>query len=71
MLDLLSSIIDSIIAIFGFLINVVTSLITFVLHIPTYVTFLVSSIGIMPTVLIPFLTLTITLYVVLFLINRR
>lgn len=70
MIDLLRSIVDTISALIGFVINIVTSLINLLLHIPTYVDFLITSIGFLPTIILPFAVASISIYVVFLLLNR-
>lgn len=72
MLAILHSFLNTLQSVVNFVINTFTSLIDFMLHIPIYVTFLYNSInGILPSILLPFITACISLYVVLFIINRR
>lgn len=70
MIKLLQSIVDTISALIGFVINIFTSLINLLAHIPTYVDFLVTSIGFLPTIIIPFAVASISVYVVFLLLNR-
>lgn len=70
MIDLLRSIVDTISALIGFVINIVTSLINLLLHIPTYVDFLITSIGFLPSIILPFAVASISIYVVFLLLNR-
>ena len=71
MLDILRSLIDIVVNLVQFVINMITSLINFIINIPIYVNVLSSSIAYMPSVLIPFALASISVYVVLFLIDRR
>lgn len=71
MLNLLRSIIEFITAIVSFIIHAIGSLLNFITLIPTYVSFLITSINVLPSVFIPFMIATITLSVVLFVLNRR
>lgn len=71
MLNILRSLLDIIVNLVSFVINTITSLINFIIQIPNYVNVLTASIGYMPTLLIPFALASVSLYVVLFLIDRR
>ena len=71
MLNILRSFLDIVINLVNFVINTVTSLINFIVNIPNYVNVLTAAIGYMPSLLIPFAIASVSLYVVLFLIDRR
>lgn len=71
MLDFFTSLIDTASALVDFLFNTATALFDFVTHIPVYTVFLIQSVNVMPTVLIPFMIVCISVYIVLFMINRR
>lgn len=71
MLDLLKSLIDIIVNLVNFVINTINSLINFILNIPNYLNVLTASISYMPILLIPFALASVSVYVVLFLIDRR
>lgn len=71
MLNILRSLLDIIVNLVNFVINTITSLINFIINIPNYVNVLTVAIGYMPTVLIPFAIASVSLYVVLFMIDRR
>lgn len=71
MLDLLSRFVNGISVGFQLVINFVTSLVNFVLNMPTYVSFMNTSLTVLPDIVLPFALISITISVVLFLINRR
>lgn len=71
MLNILRSLLDIITNLINFVINTITSLINFILNIPNYVNVLTTAIGYLPSVLIPFALASVSLYVVLFMIDRR
>lgn len=70
MIKLLQSIVDTITSVISFLIHTIQSLINLFLHIPTYVDFLVTSIGLLPTIIIPFALASVSVYVVFIILNR-
>lgn len=70
MISLLRSIVDSITAVFRFLWHSITSLFNLIAHIPTYVDFLLTSIGFLPEIIIPFAIATVSIYVVFLFLNR-
>lgn len=70
MIDVLTSILDAITSVIGLVINIFTSLISLLAHIPTYTDFLITSIGFLPTVILPFAVASISVYVVFLLLGR-
>lgn len=70
-LDVLVSIVEMIGTIFRFLINTVTSLIALIVNIPTYLTFIINSINVLPQFLIPFMLAFVSIVVVQYLLNRK
>lgn len=71
MLNLLRSIVESIVIIFNFFQHVLLSLIQFIGMIPTYVTFLFSLVDVVPSFALVFFGAGIYLTVVMLLINRE
>lgn len=68
--DLLTAFINNVINIFTFLYNTLISIFQFIIQIPTFTNFLSTGINSMPSILLPFFTASISLYVVLRIINR-
>lgn len=71
MLNLLQSFIDTVTAVVNFVINMITSFIWFVTQIPTYIQMLSVMIGYLPSFVVPFATLAISLSIVLWIIGRK
>lgn len=71
MIELLKSIVTVITTVITFFIHSIESLISFFLNIPTYTTFLINSVNVLPSVVIPFAIASITLYVMLMVIGRN
>lgn len=71
MLNLLSQIANTIIAIVSFFVHSIESFINLLLHLPSYVTFLTQSIGFLPAILIPFAAASISIYIVLMIVGRN
>lgn len=71
MINLLRSIVDFIIAIVSFIVHTIGSLLNFITLIPEYASFLVQSLNVLPAVFIPFAIASVSIYVVLFIINRK
>lgn len=71
MLNILRSLIDIVVNLVNFVANTIDSLIKFIVLVPNYVNVLTASIGYLPSVLIPFALASVSVYVVLFLIDRR
>ena len=70
MIKLLQSIVDTIISLVMFVWHTFLSLINLLQHIPTYVDFLVTSIGFLPAIVMPFCIASISIYVVFLILNR-
>ena len=70
MIGVLNSILDLITSLIAFVINTITSLIVLIGHIPTFVTFATSSAAYLPTMVLPFVLASISIYVVLFILGR-
>lgn len=71
MIGLIRSIVDAFTALIGLVINTVTSLVNLLLHIPTYQDFLVTSIGFMPSVVLPFCVASISAYIIFLILGRN
>lgn len=71
MLNLLSQIANTIIAIVSFFVHSIESFINLLLHLPAYVTFLTQSIAFLPAILIPFAAASISIYIVLMIVGRN
>lgn len=71
MIDLLRSIVDAIASVIVFFVHSIESLVGFFLNIPTYVQFISNSLVILPNVVVPFAIASVTLYVMLMVINRK
>lgn len=70
MLSIFSTILNVINSVIHLVINFFTGLISLILHIPTYISFLTTAIGFLPAMLIPFLIASVSIYVVLFILGR-
>lgn len=70
MIEILKSIVDTIVTVVTFFIHTIESLISFFLHIPQYSAFLISSVNVLPAVIIPFAIASISLYIMLLVIGR-
>lgn len=71
MLDMLMSLLSTVSALVKFVIDSVSSLILFIGKIPTFTAYLVTLIGyVIPTAILPFITVSISIYLVLFLLGR-
>lgn len=70
MLSLLRSIVEIIINLVEFVIQFITSFIDFFTHLPQYLSFLFNNITTLPSLVIPFVTASISIYIILFLLGR-
>ena len=71
MFDWLAALGDLIVTIITFVVHMVQSLVFVFTRIPTYTAFLISSINVLPVMIIPFVTASISIYVVLFVLGRN
>lgn len=71
MLGILQTILETISLVIQFIINAIVGLINFLLMIPTYFTFTISLVDVVPTFATVFFTAGITLTIILFVINRQ
>lgn len=71
MIELLKSIVTVITSVITFFIHSIESLIAFFLNIPTYTAFLISSVNLLPSVIIPFAVASISLLVMMLIIGRN
>lgn len=70
MISLFQSIVDVITSVLNFVINMFKSLLVLLSHLPTYTDFLVSSMSYLPSVVLPFALASVSVYVILFILNR-
>ena len=70
MIRILESIANTIVLVFGLIIHTIQSLVTLIIQIPTYVTWLLSAITFMPVLVMPFIIASISLLVILFVVGR-
>ena len=71
MIAFLSTIADTIVSVLRFVGHSILSLWNLITHIPQYVTYLSNVILNVPVIFIPFLTATISLYVIFIITNRN
>lgn len=71
MLNLLQSFIDILTTLVNFVINTITSFLILLTNLPSYTSFIINSINVLPNILIPFATISISLYVILFILGRN
>lgn len=70
MITLLQNLVTTVTAIVMYVIHAIQSLINLVLKLPTYIAFITTSINLLPAVVIPFCMAAVTIYYVLFIIDR-
>lgn len=71
MINLLRGIVDFISSCAQFIINIFTSLLSFVAHIPQFSTFVINALNVLPNIVLPFALASVSISIVLFLINRK
>ena len=70
MLSLLSNLVNTITAIVSFVIHSFVSLINLLVKIPTYISFMISAVNLLPAVIVPFCIAAVYISYVLFVLNR-
>ena len=70
MIEFFKSIVDVVTSLLHFAVHTVTSLIALITRIPTYISFLISSISFMPEIVYPFIVASLSVLVVLLIVNR-
>lgn len=70
MISLLQAIVDVVTSLVNFVINTITSLMALLIHIPTYTSFLIGSLSVLPTLVYPFAVASISIYVIFLVLNR-
>ena len=71
MIDLLRTIVNGITSIFNLTVHTLQSLIYFLLKIPTYISFFIDSLDLLPAVIVPFAIASIYIYVMYFILSRE
>ena len=71
MFSLLSALVNTVVTLVTFVISALNSFIQLIINLPDYFQFLVNSINLLPTVVIPFALLSVTIYIVLFMLGRK
>lgn len=71
MIQLLQSIVEVVTSVVSFVIHSITSLFNLLSHIPQYVSFMATSINVLPSVIIPFALASVSVYVVFLVLGRN
>lgn len=71
MLDILTSLLNVVTTLITFVSNTIVSLVSLITRIPTYTVMLIESINILPRFLIPYMLAYISIVVVQYILNRR
>lgn len=71
MINLLTSIVNTIVSLVAFVVHALESLFSLITRIPTFISILVTSIGFAPNVIMPFAMATVSISVVLFIVGRN
>jgi len=71
MIETLRSFLDIVVSLVSFIGHSITSLFDLVSNIPTYTVFLINSINVLPSVIIPFAVASVSLYVVFLIVGRQ
>lgn len=71
MINILRSMLDTLIAIVSFVIHTFTSLFDLLKRIPELVSIVTASIGFLPDVIMPFALASLSILIVLFVLNRK
>lgn len=71
MLSILESFMNTVYALINFIIHAIQSLVNLLVKLPTYVNFIITSINVLPIMIIPFAMAAVSIYVVLFILGRN
>ena len=71
MLDLLRSFGDILTNIIGFVDSFFNSMFQLIINIPQYVSFISTNLFVLPSVVVPFVTLSVSLYIVFLILGRN
>jgi len=71
MIELFKSLLQVVTTVITFFIHSIESLIAFFLNIPTYSAFLINSVNLLPSVVIPFAVASISLLIIMLVIGRN
>lgn len=69
--DLVKNFFDAISSIITLVVNLITSLVHFIVMIPTYMSQLLTTVGLLPAFLLPFAVACITISVFQYVLNRK
>lgn len=69
--DLIVNFANAIASLVTFVINLISSLVRFIVMIPQYLAQMISVVGLMPAILIPFAVASVTVGVVQYILNRK
>ena len=71
MIEMITSLIETVSALVTFVINTIQSLISLIVNIPTYLAVVTNAINILPSFILPFALAFVTLVIVQYILNRR
>lgn len=71
MIELFKSFLNIVSSLLSFVIHSITSLFNLFAHIPQYVAFMTTSINVLPSVIIPFAIASVSVYVVFLVLGRN
>lgn len=71
MLDVIESLVNIVVTLVSFVINTIEGLISLIIRIPGYITMLIETLNILPTFLLPYMVAFISIVVVQYILNRR
>lgn len=71
MIDILNGLLDIVTTLIMFVINTISSLINLIVNIPTYVSVLINSLNVLPAFVLPWSIAFVSLVVVQYILNRR
>lgn len=70
-IEILKTFVDTIVSVINFILGSISQLFILFMNIPTYLTFIMEFVEILPPFVIPFITATIFILVTQYMINRR
>lgn len=71
MIDLLSSLVNTITSVIGYFISTIESFLTILGRIPAFINYISQAVSLLPGIFIPFILATLSITVILFIIGRN
>lgn len=71
LVKMFKSFLDIVVSLVKFVVSTITSLFNLIVNIPIYITFIITNVSFMPNIVIPFILASISLYVIFIMLGRN